>query len=140
MVIDGKLRTLSSRRFCTACSPFGAHNSSRRPLVDARTRRLQSWVNYSRSQRIRIKAELVDSRGGRCVDCGYARTVSALEFHHRDATSKDFALGASSEASNAPEQRPINAISCALTAIGPATLARRRTAATLSCGLARMRS
>lgn len=93
MLIDGKLRSLSSRSFCTSCSPFGAHNSSRRPLVDARTRRLESWVNYSRSQRIRIKAELVDSRGGRCLDCGYAGAISALEFHHRDATTKDFALG-----------------------------------------------
>jgi len=93
MVIEGKLRSLSSRRFCTTCSPFGAHNSSCRPLVDPRTRRLESWVSYSRRRRIRIKAELVQASGGRCEDCGYARTISALEFHHRDATTKDFALG-----------------------------------------------
>jgi len=93
MMIGGRLRTLSSRRFCTTCSPFGAHNTSRRPLVDARTRRLESWVNYSRRRRIWIKVELVRARGGRCEDCGYARTSSALEFHHRDATTKAFALG-----------------------------------------------
>jgi 5-methylcytosine-specific restriction endonuclease McrA len=93
MVIDGKLRVLSSRRFCTACSPFGAHNTSARPLDDPRVRRRQSWVNYSRRRRIWMKAELVGGRGGRCEDCGYQRTIWALEFHHRDAKTKDFSLG-----------------------------------------------
>ncbi|MGH2451550.1 MAG: hypothetical protein ACRDGE_09825 [Candidatus Limnocylindria bacterium] len=32
-------------------------------------------------------------RGGRCVDCGYSATLEALDFHHRDASTKDFALG-----------------------------------------------
>jgi 5-methylcytosine-specific restriction endonuclease McrA len=93
MVIDGKLRVLSSRRFCTSCSPFGAHNTSPRPLDDPRVRRRQSWVNYSRRRRIWMKGELIGARGGRCEDCGYGRTIWALEFHHRDAKTKDFSLG-----------------------------------------------
>jgi hypothetical protein len=93
MLIDGKLRVLSSRRFCIECSPFGAHNSSRRPRVAARTRRLESWINYSRRRRPEIKAQLVAERGGRCEDCGYNRLVRALEFHHLDAGTKAFALG-----------------------------------------------
>jgi hypothetical protein len=40
-----------------------------------------------------MKAELVGERGGRCEDCGYQRTIWALEFHHRDAKTKDFSLG-----------------------------------------------
>jgi predicted HNH restriction endonuclease len=40
-----------------------------------------------------MKAELVGARGGRCQDCGYQRTIWALEFHHRDAKTKDFSLG-----------------------------------------------
>jgi len=40
-----------------------------------------------------MKAMLVDARGGRCEDCGYDRTVWALEFHHRDAATKAFSLG-----------------------------------------------
>ncbi|HET8567370.1 MAG TPA: hypothetical protein VFM93_00100 [Candidatus Limnocylindria bacterium] len=35
----------------------------------------------------------MDAAGGRCVDCGYATTLAALEFHHRDAAQKEFALG-----------------------------------------------
>lgn len=92
MVIDGKVRVLSSRRFCTECSPFGAHNSSRRPLVGARTRRLESWVNYSQRRRPQIKAQLLIERGGRCQDCGYARLRGALEFHHLDPRTKSFNL------------------------------------------------
>ena len=93
LVIDGKLRVLSSRRFCTTCSPFGAHNTSARSLDDTRVRRRQSWVRYSRRRRIRIKGELIAARGGRCEDCGYKNTIWALEFHHRDPSTKDFSLG-----------------------------------------------
>jgi len=30
--------------------------------------------------------------GGRCVICGYARNLAALEFHHREPLSKSFQL------------------------------------------------
>ena len=93
MLVDGKVRSLYRRRFCFVCSPFGAHNTSRRPAEDARIRRRQSWVNYSRRRRIRIKSELIAERGGRCEACGYGRSVSALEFHHRVAATKEFSLG-----------------------------------------------
>jgi len=56
-------------------------------------RRRQSWVSYSRRQRIRIKTELVSARGGCCEDCGYGRTIWALEFHHLDPATKEFSLG-----------------------------------------------
>jgi len=93
MLIDGKRRYLNNRRFCLACSPFGSRNSSRRPLVDGVTRRRESWMNCSRRRRSRIKVELVSRRGGRCEDCGYDRSVWALDFHHLDADTKLFALG-----------------------------------------------
>ena len=93
VLIDGKVRVLSSRSFCTTCSPFGRHNSSRRPLVAPRARRLESWVKYSRRRRVQIKELLVGERGGRCEDCGYDRSLWALEFHHRDARDKEFSLG-----------------------------------------------
>jgi formate-dependent nitrite reductase cytochrome c552 subunit len=50
-------------------------------------------VNYSRRRRVWLKSELVAARGGRCEDCGYDRTIGALEFHHRDAGTKEFSLG-----------------------------------------------
>jgi len=35
----------------------------------------------------------VAARGGRCEDCGYSRCVAALEFHHRDTSTKEFGVG-----------------------------------------------
>lgn len=45
-------------------------------------------------RRRRIKALLVKEAGGKCVRCGYNRCEVALEFHHRDASSKFFNVSA----------------------------------------------
>ena len=50
-------------------------------------------MNYSRRRRAWIKAELVAAWGGRCEDCGYDRSMWALDFHHLDPDKKSFALG-----------------------------------------------
>ena len=101
-VIDGKMRSLYRRRFCLDCSPFGTHNTSRSPIglvspADlAETRRRKRNAKTYRSQkkrRQRRKKELVEAAGGRCVDCGYAASVAALEFHHRDPSTKLFEVG-----------------------------------------------
>jgi DNA-binding transcriptional ArsR family regulator len=44
-------------------------------------------------RRRRLKEILVDEAGGRCMLCGYARYVGALEFHHRDPETKEFGIG-----------------------------------------------
>src|SRR5438067_13400120 len=31
-------------------------------------------------------------QGGRCIDCGYARSITALSFHHRDGAEKRFEI------------------------------------------------
>lgn len=33
--------------------------------------------------------------GGKCSKCGYDKCEEALEFHHKDPTQKDFAIGGS---------------------------------------------
>jgi 5-methylcytosine-specific restriction endonuclease McrA len=35
-----------------------------------------------KSERIRLKRELVDLIGGKCVDCGYSAHLAALDFDH----------------------------------------------------------
>jgi len=50
-------------------------------------------LRYLRKRRRERKQRLVEQRGGRCEDCGYSKSVAALEFHHRDAGTKDFGLG-----------------------------------------------
>lgn len=103
VVIDGRIHSLYRRRFCLECSPFGAHNTSRTPpgpltgvelSEHRRKRRNAKAYRYQRKRRRVVKAELVTAHGGRCVDCGYSGSVAALDFHHRVASEKDFAISA----------------------------------------------
>ena len=102
MVIDGRMRSLYRRRFCLECSPFGDHNTSKVPLglrsteevVKARrNRRREQFRRSLRKRRRKRKLDLVTAYGGRCVDCGYATCPEALQFHHRDPSTKEFGLG-----------------------------------------------
>jgi hypothetical protein len=101
-MIDGKLRSLYRRRYCLDCSPFGTHNTSKVPVGSAepaererarRDRRNEQFRRYLNRRRRERKQELVASRAGRCMDCGYSTCLDALEFHHRDMTTKEFGLG-----------------------------------------------
>jgi ferredoxin len=100
-VIDGTVRSLYRRRFCLKCSPFGIHNTSRTPpgsltpeeLVEHRRRRRNAKTyRYQKKRRRTVKQRLADEVGGKCIRCGYARSIAALDFHHRDATQKEFAI------------------------------------------------
>ncbi len=41
-----------------------------------------------------IRKRLVEYKGGACEICGYDRCVNALDFHHKDASQKEFAISA----------------------------------------------
>ena len=43
-----------------------------------------------RRQKLRDMAR--ESKGGKCMLCGYNKCPSALDFHHRDPAKKDFSL------------------------------------------------
>jgi hypothetical protein len=40
-----------------------------------------------------LKRELVVHLGGKCRQCGYDRSIWSLDFHHRDASEKEYAMG-----------------------------------------------
>jgi len=40
-----------------------------------------------------LKTKAINYLGGKCQRCGYDRCPSALEFHHRDPSEKEFSLG-----------------------------------------------
>jgi hypothetical protein len=94
-VIDGVERELKNRKRCLTCSPFQARNNrsiasfSLRPRTDA-NEKYRRWQEKARSQR---KARLIQLLGGKCSVCGYSRCIAALEFHHRDPSTKLFSLG-----------------------------------------------
>lgn len=39
-----------------------------------------------------MKQKLVDHLGGKCVKCGFSKTLEALQFHHVDSREKDFQI------------------------------------------------
>jgi hypothetical protein len=43
-----------------------------------------------------VKLKLVQYKGGECSNCGYNKSVRALEFHHLDPNKKDFNISGSS--------------------------------------------
>ena len=100
-VIGGEVRSLYRRRFCLSCSPFGIHNTSTLPpgalapdelAEHRRKQRNAKTYRYQKRKRKELKSELIAMRGGRCGDCGYSAAIAALEFHHRDASSKEFQI------------------------------------------------
>ena len=88
VVIDGVRHNLGSRHFCLECSPFGLHNTSKRP-VGAR-----EGAEADAFRRRSMLRELAFSiTGPWCRDCGTAdKTV--LGFHHVDPATKEFDVSA----------------------------------------------
>lgn len=114
------MRPLYRRRFCFGCSPFGGHNTSKAPpggrdageiAAERRRRRNETSYRSQKKRRRQLKDELIAARGGRCCDCGYSASAAALEFHHRDAATKEFEIGA---ASVSRDRKRIEASKCDL--------------------------
>lgn len=120
--IGGKIKNLSSRKYCIDCSPFGRHNTRalekiedetlgkicnlcgvfKEPNEFYRRRKKKNILSpYCRqcsniraiSRQRALKKRCVDYLGGLCQKCGYCNCIGALEFHHKDPTQKDFTIG-----------------------------------------------
>ena len=110
VVIGGKKRNLQKRKYCLACTPFGTHNTVNFSKQDYRK---HEWTNCERcgkvmspferlrkycancsltTKRFRLKAKCIQHKGGKCMICGYKKCISALEFHHRIPSEKEFAI------------------------------------------------
>ena len=49
-------------------------------------------------RRAKIRAALLEHKGGKCEFCGYNKCEAALEFHHIDPSTKLFGLSGSTKA------------------------------------------
>jgi hypothetical protein len=47
----------------------------------------------SKSRSVKLKADCVKHKGGKCSLCGYSKCLAALEFHHIDRSKKQFGVG-----------------------------------------------
>lgn len=105
ITVDGKLRVLSSRRYCLTCSPFGRNNRRKLELPEAnkcevcgkmslrnKNRRMCKSCS-TRVRRLRAKIALMEHAGGKCERCGLIVTsgnINIFDFHH--VKGKDFTL------------------------------------------------
>ena len=109
VIIEGKQRVLSSRKFCLDCSPWGGRNT--KPDIDKKTVRpkgepYKNWddevkknhakrtYEFQKRRRFERKKKFVLSKGGCCSKCGYDKSLRALTFHHREPEKKEFNLTA----------------------------------------------
>lgn len=99
VVIKGKQRNLSTRKYCLKCSPFGKHNTVKIDVIKKRTaaqkrikdnEKFRKWQRKARKER---KEKLIEIHGGKCERCGYNKCIAALQFHHINAKNKKFGLG-----------------------------------------------
>ena len=60
------------------------------------------------------KQLVVDMLGGSCERCGYDKCLDALQFHHRDPSTKEFELGKSKLRSYSIEKIMAEAAKCSL--------------------------
>lgn len=47
---------------------------------------------YMNRRHRETKEKLVAYLGGKCICCGYSKCMDALEFHHLDASKKEFSI------------------------------------------------
>jgi Helix-turn-helix domain len=96
------------------CPAHGVTRHVRRADGSFRCTRCRSEQVAAR--RRRVKRQLVDEAGGRCVLCGYDKCVAALQFHHVDPDAKSFAIsraGITRALSKAREEATKCALLCA---------------------------
>ena len=108
-LIGGVLKLLPRRKFCTTCSPFGAHNTRdiarigprppgagrcgtcRKRFVVIRSKGHRGTIcGFCKTNRIRQdkKRRAVEFLGGKCQGCGYCKIIEVLDFHHVDRSTK----------------------------------------------------
>lgn len=59
-------------------------------LTGGRYRCRKCLVDAIRRDRHRLKRDLVAHGGGKCIHCGYDKTIHALQFDHREPTLKQY--------------------------------------------------
>ena len=79
-----------SREMVSRCQHHGETSFVREGRGYFRCKRCR--VEATVRRRHRLKRILVEEAGGKCILCGYSRCVRALEFHHLDPLTKQFAL------------------------------------------------
>lgn len=85
-------------RCCSTCriekpiSEFYKIKNTERYRTSCKTCVSEYQKTIAGGTRANTKSLAVEYKGGKCQQCGYCKSLSALEFHHRDSTEKDFGI------------------------------------------------
>lgn len=90
-------------RFIADCSRHG--RSEFIVFAGDRSRCARCNVEAVTARRRRVKQILVEEAGGACGICGYDRHIQALQFHHRDPSSKRYGLASKGVARSLADAR-----------------------------------
>lgn len=65
-------------------------------IIKSKEKRKKDISNNVMSWRKKKKKELVEYKGGKCLQCDYKKSIKAMEFHHIDPDKKDFTISGKS--------------------------------------------
>jgi hypothetical protein len=82
---------------CEICNTKLIGNQLKYCSIKCKDRRKAIKHKHSRNERAKnrgakVKRELVEIFGGKCVRCGYDKNYAALSFHHKDPSKKEMTL------------------------------------------------
>jgi arsenate reductase-like glutaredoxin family protein len=85
-----KTKIICDKKLCPKCGEI-------KPTKDffSKGKYLQGYCKpclyaYQAERWKKRKLKAIELMGGKCINCGYCRNYSALEFHHKDPSQKDF--------------------------------------------------
>lgn len=68
------------------------HGETEHAFYSGKLKCKKCMVEYDYQKRHKMKAKLVEYKGGKCEICGYSKCLNALDFHHKNPEEKEFAL------------------------------------------------
>lgn len=82
------------QNYCSICGKEISHKNNTKICFDCRSKykKYDNQYYYLKDFRKRLKEKAVEYKGGKCVICGYNKSLRALDFHHVDETKKDFSI------------------------------------------------
>lgn len=109
VIINGKKVSLSARKHCLECVPYGERSIYKgQRVIPERRHKNREFIcttckqpkrnktrnnecSSCRNKEIRLKRKIqaIQDKGGKCQICGYDRYIGALDFHHLGNQKKE---------------------------------------------------
>lgn len=68
------------------------YTENKREEITIEEKRKRNYIRVKTKRQL-LKEKSVKYKGGKCIKCGYKKSIWSLNFHHRDPKEKDFGIG-----------------------------------------------